>query len=65
MEFARRHEALDVPDPYYGNAKAFELVLDMIEDACDALVEHVHSRYVSAQDDGQASGEARTPEPRG
>jgi protein-tyrosine phosphatase len=41
MEFARRHEAQEVPDPYYGNARAFELVLDMVEDACSALVDHV------------------------
>lgn len=43
MEFARRHEAADVPDPYYGNAQAFELVLDMIEDACCALIDHVRA----------------------
>ena len=60
MEFARRHEALDVPDPYYGNAKAFELVLDMIEDACEALVAHIRSRYIPVQDE-QASGETCPP----
>jgi protein-tyrosine phosphatase len=60
MEFARRHETLDVPDPYYGNAKAFELVLDMIEDACEALVAHVRSRYLPAQDE-QMPDETRPP----
>jgi len=31
----------EIPDPYYGGAKGFELVLDLIEQACDSLlVEH-------------------------
>lgn len=29
-----------VPDPYYGGMDGFELVLDMIESACPALLEH-------------------------
>lgn len=41
MEFARRHAVLEVPDPYYGNARGFELVLDMIEDACGSLLAHI------------------------
>lgn len=28
----------DVPDPYYGGASGFETVLDLIEDACPALL---------------------------
>ena len=32
--------ALSVPDPYYGGIDGFELVLDMIESACPALLEH-------------------------
>ena len=31
----------EVPDPYYGGAAGFEHVLDLIEDACDALLEQV------------------------
>lgn len=27
-----------VPDPYYGGAAGFELVLDILEDACDGLI---------------------------
>jgi protein-tyrosine phosphatase len=30
----------EVPDPYYGGIKGFELVLDLIEQASDGLVEH-------------------------
>ncbi len=28
----------EVPDPYYGGDAGFELVLDLIEDACDGLI---------------------------
>ena len=31
----------EVPDPYYGGAAGFELVLDMIEDASDGLIKHL------------------------
>jgi protein-tyrosine phosphatase len=47
MEFAQRHDSLDVPDPYYGNAQGFEVVLDMIEDACTALLQHVCSTHLA------------------
>ncbi len=46
-EFARRHSVLDIPDPYYGNAQGFELVLDMIEDACEELLEHVRATHLA------------------
>jgi protein-tyrosine phosphatase len=38
MEFAKRHSALDVPDPYYGGADGFEQVLDMVEEASAGLL---------------------------
>lgn len=41
MEFARRHAVDEVPDPYYGPADGFERVLDLIEDACDGLIDHL------------------------
>ncbi|HMM87272.1 low molecular weight protein-tyrosine-phosphatase [Azohydromonas sp.] len=41
MEFARRHVVDEVPDPYYGPADGFERVLDLIEDACDGLIDHL------------------------
>jgi protein-tyrosine phosphatase len=31
----------DVPDPYYGGAKGFDRVLDMIEAACPAILTHL------------------------
>lgn len=39
MRYARHHEAEEVPDPYYGGARGFELVLDMVEDAGQGLIE--------------------------
>lgn len=34
-----------VPDPYYGGATGFELVLDLLEDACQGLLEHIRKQY--------------------
>ena len=31
----------EVPDPYYGGATGFEMVLDMIEEACPAIVRYL------------------------
>ena len=30
-----------VPDPYYGGDAGFELVLDILEDACEGLLNHI------------------------
>ncbi|TSE32882.1 low molecular weight protein-tyrosine-phosphatase [Tepidimonas charontis] len=40
-EFCRRHDSPVIPDPYYEGASAFEYVLDLVEDACDGLLDHV------------------------
>ena len=48
MEFARAHAMQEVPDPYYSTAQGFDVVLDMIEDACGALLEHVRAQYIEA-----------------
>jgi protein-tyrosine phosphatase len=31
-----------VPDPYYTGSKGFELVLDLLEDACDGLITYLN-----------------------
>lgn len=36
-DFLREHEEDSVPDPYYGTEKDFEHVLDLLEDASQAL----------------------------
>ena len=32
--FCTEHSETEVPDPYYGGAQGFELVLDLLEDGC-------------------------------
>ena len=43
-EFCKNHQAAVVPDPYYGGDAGFEHVLDLIEDACEGLLEHIQQR---------------------
>lgn len=31
----------EVPDPYYGQGRGFEIVLNLVEDAADGLLEHI------------------------
>ncbi len=35
-----------VPDPYYSGAEGFELVLDLIEGACDGLLDAIRARHL-------------------
>ncbi len=51
-DYARRHAAREVPDPYYGGPQGFERVLDLLEDACAGLLETL---TVPPQRDGGAS----------
>lgn len=44
-EFCPRHESEIVPDPFYGGHQDFEHVLDLVEDACDGLIQHVQTRW--------------------
>lgn len=38
-DFITHHKGYTtVPDPYYGDGEAFELALDLIEDACDGIM---------------------------
>jgi len=40
-------QQLDVPDPYHGGARGFEHVLDLVNDACAALLEQLRERLGS------------------
>ncbi len=40
-DFLRTRTADHVPDPYYGGASGFENVLDILEDACQGLLEKI------------------------
>ena len=39
LSHARRADTLEVSDPYYGGDQGFEHVLDLLEDACEGLIE--------------------------
>lgn len=43
MDYATRHDATEVPDPYYGAENGFETVLDYVEDGLDGFLAHLHS----------------------
>lgn len=40
-DFCREYDNDYVPDPYYGGASGFELVLDLLEDSCEGLLEYL------------------------
>jgi protein-tyrosine phosphatase len=47
-EFCRRFDTPVVPDPYAGGPAGFEHVLDLVEDACDGLLDHVRRQVGGA-----------------
>lgn len=40
-DYCKRIIADHVPDPYYGGAAGFENVINILEDACEGLLEHI------------------------
>ena len=44
LEFAGETVPADVPDPYYGGAKGFDDVLDLVQSAADGLLGEIRSR---------------------
>lgn len=36
--FSKKYQDQDIPDPYYKDTADFELVLDMLEDACQGIL---------------------------
>jgi len=45
MEYAPHFGQREVPDPYYGGARGFEQVLDMVEEASKGLLEEIRSKH--------------------
>lgn len=41
LEFSRAYAGQEVPDPYYGGAAGFEVVLDMVEEGAACLLEEI------------------------
>lgn len=39
--FSSSYKEQEVPDPYYGSDASFELVLDILEDSCEGLLDHL------------------------
>jgi protein-tyrosine phosphatase len=40
-DFCTKYDYDHVPDPYYGGTDGFELVLDLLEDACSGLLKYL------------------------
>lgn len=40
-DFNLQQHPREVPDPYYGGSDGFELVLDLLEDACEGIVQYI------------------------
>jgi len=40
-DFCQKIKAAEVPDPYYGGASGFDLVLDIVTDACEGLLKKI------------------------
>ena len=45
LKFSEQKKFTEVPDPYHGNDKDFELVLDLVEDASRGLLESIRTKY--------------------
>ncbi|MPM32617.1 Low molecular weight protein-tyrosine-phosphatase YfkJ [bioreactor metagenome] len=44
-DFSDKFSHHQVPDPYYGGASGFELVMDLLEDACGNLLNKIKSNF--------------------
>lgn len=45
LDFAPQFGTRDVPDPYYGGADGFTLVLDMAEAGARGILDHIRARH--------------------
>ena len=43
--FCSKIDAHFVPDPYYGGAEGFSQVFDILEDACQGLLDHIKAKH--------------------
>ncbi len=44
LDFAECDET-EVPDPYYGQGRGFEIVLDLVENASNGLLKHIRENH--------------------
>ena len=47
MEFASERTEKEVPDPYYGGQKGFDIVFDMVEAASKGLIDDIKKRLTT------------------
>ena len=47
LSFGQNDKIVEVPDPYYGGVKGFDTVLDLVEGACQGLLEEIKTNNVS------------------
>lgn len=47
-QFCTHHSLTEVPDPYYSGDEGFELVLDIVEDACQGLLAKIKDQLRDA-----------------
>jgi len=45
-DFSKTFDYDEVPDPYYGGADGFELVLDLLEDSCEGLLDRIKNNEI-------------------
>lgn len=43
-DFSLNYDHTEIPDPYYGGSAGFELVLDLLEDACTGLLKNIENK---------------------
>ncbi|XP_054794550.1 uncharacterized protein LOC129300049 [Prosopis cineraria] len=43
--YCKKHDETEVPDPYYGGPQGFEKVLDLLEDACESLLDDILAEH--------------------
>lgn len=43
VSFCTRHQAMNIPDPYYGGDEGFRHVIDLLEDGCTGLLQQLRA----------------------
>ncbi len=49
LDYAPHLKTRNLPDPFYGTEPGFDRVLDMIEDACEGLLQHLQEQMACQQ----------------
>ena len=47
MDFAQQRSEKEVPDPYYGGQRGFDMVFEMVEDASKGLLQDIQQRLIT------------------